>query len=395
MTPTNEDFEQRLAEALRQEASLTMTMTDTPRELRRWKDKQKHRRATVRVAIAAAAAAAIAGVVVGVTVLGNGTTQTGPAGKPHAPLASTILPPAALPSSTLIKTVPGAVNLGEYAFGAVWATGNAATAQHLYRLDPVTGDVLSDVLFSSQRQGSPPEGTPAPFRAGHVMLVPTQPVHGSSGYVVYDARGNATGQFIPATASGISAGDVNGAWVSLTDKTVGRVNASGQLVRHMRVSDTTITAIGSDGGSLWIGSLGSNDVKRIDPTTGTVIARVPIGAGAVQIVATPSSVYASTNVSNVVRIDPDTNKVTATALNGIPTNDRSWPALFVTSGGALWASPAQGALIELDPLTLRVTRGMQVYADQREGWVFGLAVTGQRAFLGDGQRGRMLSFALS
>jgi len=387
MTSPHEDFEQQLIEALHQEASLTMTMTDTPRELRRWKENLKRRRSTVRVAAFAAAAAAIAGAVLGATLIGTGTHKTAPT-HPTTPRVktSTFGVPPSLPGSTPVTKVSGPVNVGEDAFGVVWATGQGSSSGHLYRLDAKTGAIVTDVRYAGAIDDLPP------LRAGNVVLVPTQPKHGHSGYLVYNSAGQPTGQFIPATTPGPGAGDATGGWAPLTNRTVGHVSASGRLTQQFRVTQTAITAVGFGDGSLWVGSLGSSAAIRLDPVSGKVIARVRLGGDPVQFLVTPTSVYATTDHFQIVRIDPVTNDVLAEATAGIPIDRHSFVFLAPAPNGNLWASPDQGGIVVLDPRDLTLIRGMQVYPDTRDGGISGLAVTTARVFLGDVDGTRTVSF---
>lgn len=388
MTPVHEDFERRLAEALREEASVAMTMTDTPRELRRWKDNQKRRRFAVRITAAAAIAAAVAGIIVGVTLLGSGSSSSPqPMHHPKTPvITSTFGMAPALPRTTVVKSVHGPVNVGAVAFGAVWETGFGPTAGHLYRLDPTSGDVLSESRFT----GPVGDGAP-PLRAGGVMLLPTQPKHGRSGYLVYGSNGYPTGGFIPASNPTLGAGTSTGAWVSLTNTTIGRVDATGRLVQHVRVPGGQLSAIGFGGGGLWVASI-SGDVVRIDPGTGTVLARVTTDTYAIQIVVGTNAAYASTADFKVLRIDSSSDHVTAAATARFGAH--SYVSLDLAPDGRLWTSPDQGGIVVLDPTTLRVTGGMQVYPDTRNGGVSGLSVAGKRVFLGDVDQVRTVTFTV-
>ena len=110
-------------------------------------------------------------------------------------------------------------------------------------------------------------------------------------------------------------------------------------------------------GSVWAPSCGQHSVLRIDPSNGKVIATIPAdpanseggitaGAGAVWIVTKPAA---------LVRIDPQTN--TVTAKYELPLGSEN--PLF--SDGFLWVSSfEEGKLIKLDPRSGKVLASLPV-----------------------------------
>jgi streptogramin lyase len=79
-------------------------------------------------------------------------------------------------------------------------------------------------------------------------------------------------------------------------------------------------------GSLWISEFEDRQVVRLDPRTGRVLARVPLGEGAPRIAGDDRSVWARGD--RLWRIDPRTNHATT------PTGGPTGPELAVSDGDA-------------------------------------------------------------
>jgi hypothetical protein len=166
---TERETELRLRAALTTRAESAMSLTDTPSELDRFTTgiERQTRQRRVRIAvISVAAAAAVAGVVIGLTSLGGGSTHGTPAGQPSAS-ASTSAPPAQP------VVVPAGFPIGQL------AVAGSATHQALIIVD--TGDVtLSDA------QGQSGEKLTFPS-AGHVTFSSDQFLCQTAGSYRYTA----------------------------------------------------------------------------------------------------------------------------------------------------------------------------------------------------------------
>ena len=107
-------------------------------------------------------------------------------------------------------------------------------------------------------------------------------------------------------------------------------------------------------GSVWVKNLGAQPVatvSRIDPTTNTVTATIPVGAGAFgYLAAGDGSVWATNNDANTVsRIDARTNAVVAT----VPVGEN--PQGIAVGFGAAWVSNHRaGSVSRIDTTTNRV-----------------------------------------
>ena len=383
-------FEQRLVAALHQEASLTMTLTDTPRELRRWRDNQHKRRTRTRIVAIAAAAAAVAGLILGITKLGSTASHRNePAHKPspaqqHQSTIETLQP---LPSSVSPAVLHGAGTVDTVAFGAVWGINISDRSKFIYRMAPDGRHVLHRTDLTRYI------GDPVPsFRIGDVVLMPS--VNGSShaGYVVLDRTGRQTG-FIRVSTAGAGGGDATGGWVQTDFDRIAQVDRSGRLTgTRVRLPDQSISSITSGAGSVWVGSI-TGELYRLDPATGRVLAKAATPGEPLQVAVANSAVYVATDRYQLLRLDPTSLKVTAVSQNNVRPGALDQIALG--SDGSLWVAPDQRGVAQLDPVTLEVVRSVQVSKASRDGGNYGIALVGGRVFVGDGDNNRVVSFPAS
>jgi hypothetical protein len=152
--------------------------------------------------------------------------------------------------------------------------------------------------------------------------------------------------------------DPTGVWVSnWWDNTLTRINPVTNTV--LSVLPLTLTgeegpeALTSGGGSLWLtttegdaeGNLVQGSVLRIDPATGTVLATIPGGIGAIDIAYGHGAVWVPNFYDGTVqRIDPLTNSTVAT----IPIISAVGVAVDATH---VWVVDLVGKVSKIDPLT--------------------------------------------
>ena len=380
--PENIDLEQRLIAALQQEASLAMTMTDTQRELERLQHDLSQRRNRQRIIAGVAAAAAAVAVILGLTfgLTGSDTKRDDPLKNPEqiAPQTATIDKVDALADGTQVVKAQGPVNPGAVAFGAVWATGFESTANHIYRLDAQTGEILSEASFT------PIENVvPLPVRVGRVVLVPAMKGE-RTGYAAFDRDGQPAG-FIPAEQPGSITGDETGGWVQRDQTTIARLDASG-----LRIESTVslpdpdengvlLRGLAMAGNALYVAMQVPDSVYRLDAATGDVVGNAELDAVPTGIVATTSAVYVATEDYSMIRFDTAL-RVTATSKSGL--QDGSFYVPFLGPNDSLWLTPNLGGIVELDATTLEPIRSFQVMPNKQAGWNFGGAVTEDRVFVG-------------
>jgi YVTN family beta-propeller protein len=108
------------------------------------------------------------------------------------------------------------------------------------------------------------------------------------------------------------------------------------------------------GGSVWQTDYENNAVLRIDPATGKVLAKIPVGLQPLGVVVTAGSVWvANEHSGSVTRIDPATNKVVAT----IPINspDSAGPQIMTAGPGGVWVDvDNMGSVVRIDAATNKV-----------------------------------------
>jgi YVTN family beta-propeller protein len=105
-------------------------------------------------------------------------------------------------------------------------------------------------------------------------------------------------------------------------------------------------AIASAAGSLWLADPTDQAVLRVDPDTGAVVDRVPVGGQPGSLAVGAGAVWvASTLNGSIARLDPKTETVTQTLSLG-----HAYTSAIRYARGALWAADTTDqALIELDP----------------------------------------------
>lgn len=116
-------------------------------------------------------------------------------------------------------------------------------------------------------------------------------------------------------------------------------------------------------GSVWVASDPKGVVARIDPVTGTVVARVAVSANVSYMAFGFGAVWAvSLPQRTVQRIDPATNAVTATTTLGKD------PGFLVAGEGAVWIQEqGDGTLVRVDPVSAAVTGRIKVGANLKWG----------------------------
>lgn len=133
-----------------------------------------------------------------------------------------------------------------------------------------------------------------------------------------------------------------------------RVDRAGGTVTRTATLDPTPCAITVAYGSLWVITQ-SGKLDRVDPATGRVVARIPVGDTSYQAMATPGAVWVSNrNGASLTRVDPRTNRVTLTLrLRG------TYPGGLAYTLGTLWIGNDDSTstqLIRLDLATRKITR---------------------------------------
>jgi YVTN family beta-propeller protein len=126
-------------------------------------------------------------------------------------------------------------------------------------------------------------------------------------------------------------------------------------------------AVAVSGDAVWVASntLASPSegmVFRVDPTSKSVVATIPVGSGALDIAAGAGAVWViSARDGTVSRIDPATNSVTATVHVGVN------PGGIGVGAGAVWVADYLGAaLVRLDQTTGQVVATVKLAGPARK-----------------------------
>lgn len=104
-----------------------------------------------------------------------------------------------------------------------------------------------------------------------------------------------------------------------------------------------------------------DDLVRVDPATDAVLSRLPVG-GVVSLLAVGEGggvwLYRTgmtLNRSELVRVDPSTNRVADTiALPPGPPGIPTGASALLVAGGSVWLADLHNRLFQVDPATRRV-----------------------------------------
>jgi hypothetical protein len=386
------DIERRLQQALQQEASLAMTMTDTPRELRRWHENLKHRRTRFRLAAVAAAAAAVAGTVVGISLATGGSTPA----RPHSAQALTSLKQLSpAPAGLAVTTLRGPAEARAEGLGSLWAIGRPG---HFYRLS--AGGTRIEATFTVPRRYASPQdsgyyGYYTPQPVGSILLLAVHDASGPEGYAVLDPVGHVR-HFLPARQAGQIAADATGAWVQVGPAAVRRVDSGGHYAGAavplaVAPNSAIVAMTAARDGGVWVVESGTTPLLlRLTPAGGTE-ATAGLSGQPVGMVATSTAVYVADDNYGLVRFDAATLRMTARAHNDVA--NASFFALAVAPDGSLWAQPVTGGVMELDPMTLAPIRSLRLNEPASAGDVWSLVVTDSRIIISEAGQHRIRSFA--
>lgn len=176
--------------------------------------------------------------------------------------------------------------------------------------------------------------------------------------VAIDPGTDAVVAHVPAGSRPTSlAGDETGVWVGdARDGTVSRIDAT--TMRVVRTSGIGVPAVdlALGAGALWAAAGGFGEVVRIDPGTGAVLGRVPLGApGAIEaptvsaVAAADDTVWAGAR-GGIVPIDA----ATGTPGRVIDLDDSSALQIAV-SGDSVWATTLRRRAVRVERTSRQVT----------------------------------------
>ena len=173
---------------------------------------------------------------------------------------------------------------------------------------------------------------------------------------------------IPAGTGGIAVGE-GAVWaLSWSSWTLMRIDPHGNAIRgRTQVKPTracppapdTCGQVAAGNGAVWVSMRTDNTVARVDPRTGSVTAKIPVGAEPDGIAAAPGAIWvvnhgfpSASGAPSVSRIDAATNQVVATIPVGPYDACCSDHMAVAVSAGAVWVTvPNLGAVVRIDPAT--------------------------------------------
>ncbi len=299
---------------------------------------------------------------------------------PPPPGAWATAPPSAPPAATSVEappplavapTTPPADSVPSAA-----VTGAASVARPRRRRRPillaVIGLVVAGaiavgviVLTRSDGNGSRPVAVTAKVAMSpdpsHLVFAfeavfVTEPASKAIGRI--DPATGAVDKFatLPATPHAIAATS-DALWVTTVDSmSLLRVDPHTATTSEVPVG-AGVNEIAAGAGALWVTIGGAGTVLRIDPSTNSVSATIPVGASPDSVAADDDGVWVANRVAagTVVRIDPRTNKVVAT----VPVGDT--PDQVALGAGAVWtADRGDGTVFRIDATTNTVAAKIDV-----------------------------------
>lgn len=154
------------------------------------------------------------------------------------------------------------------------------------------------------------------------------------------------------------------AWVANgTEGTISRIELASNAVaetfpvrRNVGLVSPVVSAIAAGSGSIWLTS-GIRSVVRLNPRTGAVVATLTVPTEPVSIAYGEGAVWVGTLARRIVRIEPLANTVTAT----IPVS--STTIALAAGSDAVWAAVCCDAVWRIDPSTGAVEQTLSVGAD--------------------------------
>jgi len=135
--------------------------------------------------------------------------------------------------------------------------------------------------------------------------------------------------------------------------TVRILAAEGPRLTKIQVGARPFSLVEADG-SIWVASFLAGTVQRIDPATNRVTATLQVGGQPYGLTAGGGSIWVGNNaLDSVARIDTATNRVVAT----VPVGDRPIGLAYDAGTAAVWVADfGDGAVTEIDAATNAVRR---------------------------------------
>jgi streptogramin lyase len=132
-----------------------------------------------------------------------------------------------------------------------------------------------------------------------------------------------------------------GAWVASEDGTVGELEPASGIVTRSIAAGADADFLGFSPDSVWVTNYRSEFLRRIDPATGTVAAKLDIGGGGAEGVAFDGSSLwvAMYNAGEILGIDPSNGRVQRRVLVG------GKPRGLTVATGSVWVANSSSGTV--------------------------------------------------
>jgi len=147
------------------------------------------------------------------------------------------------------------------------------------------------------------------------------------------------------------AADASNVWVHTPDHVVRVSPATNTIAAQIATPSIQYGYMASGAGAVWQTDFLHSSLLRIDPSTDTVVATIPLGTPPEGVAIADGAVWVAEHYQGeVVRIDPVTNMVVTTIEVGPTGNDG--PLEMTAGATGLWVNvPNESRVVHIDPST--------------------------------------------
>jgi streptogramin lyase len=147
------------------------------------------------------------------------------------------------------------------------------------------------------------------------------------------------------------AADASNVWVHQPDHVVRVSTSSNTIVAQISTPSIQYGYMATGAGAVWQANFAGASLLRIDPTTNTVAATIPLGGEPEGVAVTDGAIWVAEHAEGtVLRIDPTTNAIVKT-INVGPAGS-SGPLEMTAGAAAVWVNvPNENRVVHIDPST--------------------------------------------
>ena len=167
--------------------------------------------------------------------------------------------------------------------------------------------------------------------------------------------------------------------LGLTAATLG--NPPDPVETHVVATGSAPCGTGVGKGAVWVGVYGTGKLLRLDPVSGRVTRRIPVGSWACRVALDGKAAWVTRDRAGVlVRVDLNTGRRQSFEVGASPFD-------VILAAGAIWVTSFDaGTVARIDPATRRLSR---VYKDGPN--PAGVAFCGGRIWVGHGRSATSLT----